>query len=71
MGITMHYFKLEKGARQGGLISAYLFVAAFEVPFVLMKSRELMKDISIFCPCVLFMESGDVSTFLSQIHCFS
>lgn len=61
----MQHFKLEKGACQGGLISLYLFVTAFEVPFVLMKGRELIKGFSIFCRHVLFIESGDISTFLS------
>ena len=36
-GTTTKYFKLNRGARQGDSISAYLFILAFEILFLLIK----------------------------------
>ena len=41
-GHTTKYFKLEKGARQGDPISAYLFVLALEIFFVITKKFLIM-----------------------------
>ena len=37
-GFTAKYFNLEKGARQGDQISAYLFILALEIVFLLIKT---------------------------------
>ena len=37
--ITMKYFKLERGTRQGDQISAYLFILVLEVVFAVIKSK--------------------------------
>ena len=38
-GSTTSYFKLEKGARQGDSISAYLFIITLEIIIVMIKSN--------------------------------
>ena len=47
-GNATPYFNLGKGARQGGPVSAYLFILALEVLFIFIKSSENIKSIEIF-----------------------
>ena len=47
-GSTTSYFKLEKGARQGDPISAYLFIIALEIIFAMIKSNPNIKGLNIF-----------------------
>ena len=62
-GITTPYFNLEKGARQGDPVSAYLFILALEVLFVFIKSNENIKGIEIFKHVFLYTAYEDDSTF--------
>ena len=62
-GITTPYFNLEKGARQGDPVSAYLFILALEVLFVFIKSNENIKGIEIFKYVFLYTAYADDSTF--------
>ena len=39
-GTTINYSKLEKGARQGDPISAYLFIIVLEIVFLFTKERK-------------------------------
>ena len=45
---TIPYFNLEKSARQGDPISAYLFILALEVLFELIKNNADIRKITIF-----------------------
>ena len=38
-GTTVAYFKLQKGALQGNLVSAYLFILALNILFYLLKAN--------------------------------
>ena len=62
-GNTTPYFNLEKGARQGDPVSAYLFILALEVLFVFIKSNENIKGIEIFKYVFLYTAYADDSTF--------
>ena len=47
-GITTKFFSLDRVARQGDPISAFLFIFALEVSFVLIKSNNNMKGLNIY-----------------------
>ena len=47
-GFTTKYFNLEKGARQGTPVSAYLFILALEILFYLLKNDSSIKGIKVF-----------------------
>ena len=47
-GITTKYFKLEKGARQGDLVSEYHFMLCLEILFLLIKNNKNIKGIKMF-----------------------
>ena len=62
-GFTTHYFNLEKGARQGDPISAYLFIIALEVLFELIKNNDDIRRITIFNHTFLYTAFADDLTF--------
>ena len=62
-GHSTKYFPLERGARQGDPISAYLFVLALEVFFILLKSNKNVKGIKIFNHEFLYTAYADDTTF--------
>ena len=47
-GIKTSYFTLEKGARQGDPVSAYLFISCLQVLFLLVKANHKIRGVSIF-----------------------
>ena len=53
-GNTTKYFKLQKGARQGDPISAYLFILCLEMVFILIKANKIVKGIKIFEHLLVF-----------------
>ena len=56
------YFNLGKGASQGDSISAYLFILALEILFLLIKNDLSIKGSNVF-DCFLYAYTDD-STFL-------
>ena len=62
-GITTPYSNLDKSARQGDPVSAYLFILALEVLFVFIKNNENIKGIEIFKYVFLYTAFADDSTF--------
>ena len=67
-GITTPYFNLEKGARQGDPLSAYLFILVLEVLFVFTESNENIKGIEIFKYVFMYTAyADDTISFLRDI----
>ena len=62
-GTTTKYFKLNRGARQGDPISAYLFIFAFEILFLLIKENPHIKGLNILDHCYLYSAYTDDTTF--------
>ena len=63
-GTTKKYFKLNRGACQGGLISAYLFIIALEILFLLIKQNPRIKGLNIFDHCY----ADDTNFFLKDVN---
>ena len=53
-GITTRYFCLQRRARQGDSISAYVFILCLEILFILIKNDPNIKGIEIFEYCHLY-----------------
>ena len=62
-GKTTKYFKLERDARQGNPISAYLFVLVLEIFFILIKNNPKVKGLNIFKHEFLYTAYADDTTF--------
>ena len=62
-GHSTTYFRLERGARQGDPISAYLFILALELFFILIKSNKNIHGINIFNHDFLYTAYADDTTF--------
>ena len=65
---TTKYFSLGKGARQGDRISAFLFILALEILFILIKSKPEIEGMTIFdykYPCSAYAD--DTTFFLKDI----
>ena len=62
-GITTKFFSLYRGVRQGDPISAFLFILALEVFFVLLKSNNNIKGLDIYGHKLLYTAYADDSSF--------
>ena len=65
-GNTTQYFNLEKGARQGDPNSAYLFIIALEVLFILIKNNSCFEGLKIFDHISLYSSYADDTTFFAK-----
>ena len=63
-GTTTPYFKLERGARQGDPIAAYLFIIALEMLFTLIKNNDEIKPLQLCESTFLYTAYSDDATFL-------
>ena len=68
-GVTSQYFKLERGARQGDPISAYLFIICLEVLFILVKENDKINGLDIFDNKYLYTAYADDTTFFLKDLC--
>ena len=62
-GKTTQYFQLNRGARQGDPISAYLFILVMEVLFTLIKNNEKIQGLDILNYRSLYSAYSDDSIF--------
>ena len=65
-GKTTQYFQLNRGARQGNPISAYLFILVMEMLFTLIKINEKIQGLDILNYRFLYSAYADDSTFFLQ-----
>ena len=72
-GTTTQYFKLQRGARQGDPISAYLFIISLEVLFEMIKNDARIKPLDILNETFLYSAYADDATFffndLDSVKC--
>ena len=60
---TTKYFMLGRGARQCDPISAFLFILALEILFLLIKTKPKIIGLPIFDHCYLYCAYADGKTF--------
>ena len=65
-GTTTPYFPLQRGARQGDPIAAYLFILVLEIFFIMVRSSNNIGKIKIFNEFYLLTAYADDTTFFVQ-----
>ena len=65
-GHTTKYFKLERGARQGDPILAYLLILALGIFFIMIKTNKNTHGLSIFDHEYLYAAHADDTTFFLE-----
>ena len=66
-GTTSKYFELQRGARQGDPIAAYLFIIALEIYFIMVCADDQMNTLPICDYDFLRSAYADDTTFLDRI----
>ena len=61
--LTTKFFRLDRGTRQGDPISAFIFIRALEVSFVLIKTNNEIKGLDIHGHNFLYTAYADGSSF--------
>jgi hypothetical protein len=65
-GTTSTYFKLERGARQGDPIAAYLFIITLEMFFIAVRSDNRINNLKVFDHSFVLSAYADDTTFFVQ-----
>ena len=65
-GNTTQYFHLERGARQGDPISAYIFILALEVLSFLVRNNKDIKGLNMSDHLFLYTAYADDTTFFLE-----
>ena len=68
-GITTTFFSVDRGVRQEKAISAFLFLLALEVSFVLIKTNNKIKGLDIYGNNFLYTAYADDSSFFKSKEC--
>ena len=65
-GTTSKYFELQRGARQGDPIAAYLFIITLEIYFIMVRADEQIKKLHLCDYDFLLSAYADDTTFFVQ-----
>ena len=63
---TTNYFKLEKGTRQGDLLSAYLFILLLEIEFIKIKKNPNIKVFMSVIMIFYMLHTLTISPFFTK-----
>ena len=67
-GQTTNYFKLERGTRQGGSLSAFLFILVLETAFIIIKKNPNIKSFNVCKIDFQYTAYADDTTFFCKME---
>ena len=65
---TTQCYNLERGARQGNPVLAYLFILVLEILFLFIKNHPEIKGIEVFEHCFFYTAYADDDVFFWKMH---